>query len=111
MDAKLLGEILPCLRLHGVKRFKCADFELELSPDPIAKAKAEAEVEAQMKKQAEEQEKKLPPDLRADETMKEDTILNWSAPDGPGDPVTPSESMPMTGDAPIDPPSPAESPA
>lgn len=79
--------------IHVLKDSNCSNFKidgLELSftnqPSPLIQPISVVQ-EVPIK------EEELPPDLRADELMKEDAILNWSSPDSHEDlPLTMGES-------------------
>jgi hypothetical protein len=78
--------------LHHVKRYKSATFEIELDTQFAANQQTEAVL-----KQA---EAKLPPDLRGDDLMNEQKVMEWSAPPSAA-PSMPEPDMPLTGEVPM----------
>ena len=86
-----LPELIPFLRANGVLRFKNKDLEIELKPIEIPSQVVDMPEPANM-----------PAGLKATDLMDEQSILNWSAPPGPETQHEPP--MPLTGDAPIEPP-------
>lgn len=74
-----LEKTLELLRKYGCSRYKSAGVEIELGPQlPVLSTPHPAQDEIQEIKIAEEE---YPPDLRADDLMREDQVLNWSSPD------------------------------
>lgn len=94
-DLTYLDNLLVLLKKHNCFRFKNAGLEVELGPisQVAVSAPQPAELSAQEQQIAESQ---LPPDLRADDLMNYDKILNWS-----GSPDHDSMPMPLTNDLPL----------
>ncbi len=92
MTNEALEELLILLNKYACTRFKRAGLEIELSshniPSPIA-APLPAETSTGTIQEIPIAEEELPIDLRADELMKQDAILNWSSPDS-------QEDLPLT---------------
>lgn len=83
MDVTLLPQILGVLKAAQVSKFKGLDIEVEfLNPahDPAPPSIQEVPAD-------------LPPDLKADDTMSYDKILNWS-----GSPDQDAAELPLAGD-------------
>lgn len=92
VDIQYLERLLILLKQNGVTSYRDGAFELKLmdeghqtiSPKVLPDAKDLSSVSL---------ESELPPDLRADELMKQDNILMWSSPvDVQGEPIA------LTGD-------------
>lgn len=84
-----LRELLPLLTSAKVLKFKSKDFEIEFDRSESGSSTEE------IKKTIAASEANLPPELRADDLMNADKVLNWSAggqEDGP---------VPLTGDVPL----------
>lgn len=105
IDNGYLQNLLPILKLHGVKRIKTQGLELEFHveqskistvpwglPDPVPTDSVQNIADTIRK-----QEEAMPPDLRADSLMDVDKILNWSSPDH----STEELPMPLTGEEPL----------
>ncbi len=97
MTNKDLDALLCLLVKHNVSHFKKAGLEISLrSPahptgelkDPVSAPPLAEELNNQLKAEME----KIPPDLRADDSMSYDKILNWSGSPDMGDP------LPLTGE-------------
>lgn len=95
IDVAYLDTLLATLNKHGVSSFKNAGLELYISSPPgtdniqaPSPANQEPIIEALKK-----QEEALPPDLRADDLMNADKVLNWSSPDHR------DEQLPLAGEA------------
>ncbi len=89
MATEELESLLLLLSKYGCTRFKKAGLEIELGPQstksisaPLPATDTEINLESM-----------LPPDLRADDLMSEDKVLNWSSPDAGVD-----SSLPLTAD-------------
>lgn len=90
MDIKAILEIIPELKKHGIKSFKAGGVAIEFHvepPKPLSTEDHEVPVD----------ETQLPPDLRADDTMNYDKVLNWSGSPDPND----EGEMPLTGESEI----------
>lgn len=114
IDHRVIQDLIPILRQHGVKTIKTQGFELEFhveqgqtipfkGPLPVnvsLHSHTEHQPEDSTKLIADtirKQEEALPPDLRADSLMDQDKILNWSSPDqNPEEP-----ELPLTGEQPL----------
>lgn len=83
MTDQELDAYLAILSKYNVTRFKKAGLEIELQPYPVTRP-----IPDPPPAKPQVTEDFLPPDLKADELMKEDTILNWSSPDS-GEPDLP----------------------
>ncbi len=76
MTNEELDLLLTLLSKHNITRFKNAGLEIEFGPQT-----SNPPVQAQHPAKDTLLEAELPIDLRADELMKADAILNWSSPD------------------------------
>lgn len=101
-----LEDLIPLLAACKVRRFKGKgieiEFEVQAAPGHAASQKdsqASAPAANPNPQTAPSKAVEFPEGLRADDLMKEGTILNWSAPPSADEPV-----MPLTGEAPIEPP-------
>ena len=113
IDARYLSDLIPILKLHGVKQIKMQGLELEFGswvplnqlgqvPEPGQNATQMGPVPDSTSILADalrKQEEALPPDLRADSLMDQDKILNWSSPDQK--PFDEEPELPLTGEAPL----------
>lgn len=113
LDATYLKTVLDILSTHKVKNFKTNGLELSFHVEqegllggqsldskssidgstPSDPAKDSTQLIADTIKK---QEESLPPDLRADNLMNQDNILNWSSPD-----QSQEQPMPLTGEQPL----------
>ena len=113
IDCQYLANLIPILKLHGVKQIKMQGLELVFhveqsvnasgkigeksynwQPEDNGKDSTSILADALRK-----QEEALPPDLRADSLMDQDKILNWSSPDQK--PFDEEPELPLTGEAPL----------
>lgn len=81
-----IEQLLPLLKAHGVIHYKDSSREITLGIQPIAQdpSRPDPLIEALKK-----HEESLPVDLRADDLMNQDKIMNWSSPDH-------QEALPLT---------------
>lgn len=94
-----LKDLLQLLQAHRVAVYRVKDLELCFHP-PCDTKTAQATQEETHKLVDVPEPENMPPDLRADDLMNAEKVLHWSAsPD-----VNDSSDMPLTGDAPIEPP-------
>lgn len=96
-DLTYLKSVLPLLKEQGVVHIKMPGLEITLglpSPNDVVQAQAQAPASDPLIDALKKQEESLPPDLRADDLMSADKVLNWSSPDG-------QESLPLTEDTPL----------
>lgn len=93
-DLKYLSDLLPLLKLNGVRSIKMQGLELlfhaEQLPLPIPIKDSTQIIQDALKKQ----EEAMPQDLRADHLMDQDKVLHWSSPD-----QGPDQELPLTGEA------------
>jgi ribosome biogenesis protein Tsr3 len=85
-----LKALLKLLRENHVTQFKDAKFEITLSESAHI-LKASKNTNKKIIETLKKEEERLPPDLRADDMMNYDKVLNWSGSGEDGD-------MPLTGD-------------
>jgi hypothetical protein len=93
ITALQLKEILEVCASHSVASIKMP--ELEVSFVPLGSREAQAPVPASDPLEGlRKQEESIPPDLRADDLMNADKVLNWSSPDGdPGIPLAGEQEL------------------
>lgn len=95
-----LTALLPLLRSHGVKFYADGKLEIEFEYagiQPHTGVQAPAVQPQMVLSPTVGAEASIPPDLRADDSMSYDKILNWSA-----TPEDDKQPVAMTGDAPIE---------
>lgn len=116
LDAHYLKTVLEILKTHRVRHIKMNGLELEFhmeqtggaiestssiesigTVDPHSHSEHQPDSTALIAETIKKQEESLPPDLRADNLMNQDNILNWSSPDQPQE----QPAMPLTGEAPL----------
>lgn len=85
-----LKALLRILRENHVTQFKDAKFEITLSESAHI-TRAAKNTNKNIIETLKKEEERLPPDLRADDLMNYDRVLNWSGSGDQGD-------MPLTGD-------------
>lgn len=94
-DLTYLKHVLTLLKEQGVVHIKMPGLEITLgSPSSKDVVQAQAPASDPLIDALKKQEESLPPDLRADDLMSADKVLNWSSPDG-------QESLPLTEDTPL----------
>lgn len=87
-----LKRVLEVCASHSVQSIKIEGLEIHFAPkgaiesQDTSPASNEPIIEALKK-----QEESLPPDLRADDLMNHDKVLNWSSPDA-------GDQLPLTGE-------------
>jgi hypothetical protein len=86
-----LKDLLPLLRTHGVSKFRDSQYEIEFEIKQIEQSPSQV-IDVP-------EPPNMPPDLRADDLMNADKVLNWSSPDVPAD----EAPMPLTGDIALEP--------
>ena len=114
LDRQYLADLIPILKLHGVKQIKMQGLELvfhveqsggiNAGSNPASGYDTIGTEDPNRSTQAivdafKKQEEALPPDLRADSLMDQDKILNWSSPDQK--PFDEEPELPLTGEAPL----------
>lgn len=106
IDSEYLSKVLPVLKANGVRRIETQGLKVEFYVEPYDKDVSpradnlKSEINSSVDAIAEtirKQEESLPPDLRADNLMNVDNIMNWSSPDQPHD----QPEMPLTGEVPL----------
>lgn len=114
LDAHYLKTVLEILKTHNVKHIKMNGLELEFHVEQTGGAAEPATLDNGgtedphshtehldstqiIADTIKKQEESLPPDLRADNLMNQDNILNWSSPDQSQE----QQPMPLTGEAPL----------
>lgn len=101
-DLTYIQNLLTILKTHQVKHIKMQGIELTFDDVKVKMFHVEqpsdnsTEVIAEALK---EQEKAMPPDLRADALMDQDKVLNWSSPDQK--PFDEEPELPLTGEQPL----------
>ena len=94
IDIAYVEKLLPTLKAFGVIYFKTPEFELTLAELPTSEVQAPGPALDPLIQALTKQEESLPPDLRADDIMNADKVLNWSSPDvGDDMPLAPSEAL------------------
>jgi hypothetical protein len=83
-------ELIPLLRLNGVKKFKGLDLEIEFEPKDLD--------QNPLKAAATPAPPGVPPEIHDPDLMNADAIRNWSAPASPTD--GPEFPLPLTGEEP-----------
>lgn len=101
-DLKYLQDLLPILKMHGVKHLKMQGLELEFHVEQMLRPSIIQDQSTDQSTQIiadtlKKQEEAMPPDLRADSLMDQDKILNWSSPDQNID----EPPLPLTGEQPL----------
>lgn len=81
IDLSYLKGLIELAKTQGLTHFKMQGLEFAIGQDP-----------QELKKQIEEQESKLPPDLRADDLMNQDKLMFWSGSNDSQD------KLPLTGE-------------
>jgi hypothetical protein len=104
IDKAYLQDLLAILKIHGVSHIKMQGLELSFglassqlkeSPSQLTPDNSTEIIAHALKKQ----EEAMPPDLRADNLMDQDKILNWSSPDQKQFDEEPE--LPLTGEQPL----------
>ena len=104
-DLRYIQDLLPVLKLHGVKHIKMHGLELlfhiEQASKDINNISASNDIDSLpiIADALKKQEEAMPPDLRADALMDQDRILNWSSPDQK--PFEEDISLPLTDEQPL----------
>lgn len=100
VDLTYLKGLVEILSTNGVKSYRDGAVQLEFTMDGKGfNVVSPKEVGAVPPEMVPVDETLLPPDLRHDEIMKQDTVLFYSAPGGA--PGVDDDTMPLTGDVPL----------
>lgn len=109
IDKSYLQDLLPILKLHGVKCLKTQGLEIQFyvehkKAQDISASGLTSSLDSDNSTQIiadtlKKQEEAMPPDLRADALMDQDKILNWSSPDQKAFEEEPE--LPLTGEQPL----------
>lgn len=99
MTPKDIKSLLSHLKRNNVQIFKIKDIEIQffesqklIERKEAIKRQESAETAKNLAETIKQQELNMPPDLRADDLMNADKIMNWSAAPESGEPV------PLTGE-------------
>ncbi len=97
MTLKDIKALLSHLKKYHVQSFKHGDCEITFfeSVPKVTRVRESKPLAEELLKIAAQEQENIPPDLRADDTMNYDKILNWS---GSPDPNEMPEPLPLTGE-------------
>lgn len=109
IDKSYLQDLLPILKMHGVKSFKTQGLDIQFHVEQFTQNAAVSQwstpaagtlesVQA-LAETLKKQEESMPPDLRADSLMDYEKIINWSSPDQRTFEEEPE--LPLTGEQPL----------